>query len=464
MVARSVETPAATILTNTHAIIRYVMPSEHQQSAIDSLLGEARLALLDRDWPRAREVAQQALGIDPDSADAKSFMAAAHGGFGDEAGEAADALARSVHGAREGLALARRITTQPKAPLEYPPPDRSDFTPNRQKSDENDAIDIGWAEGTFSDGRPFRVECWAADQITSLTVFTSTLDLEDASDDDLRDFLVEEGLLVFVADYRHVSGAKFLDPSNNEMWSINVVIGTEDGILTECTAELAPYPRGVGVAAEQRETTPAAAPDFSELDYQGGPPGLKDAIGEFLELHDATGKPIRPLDDIETAVRKVVGIARADWTPLGRFMVAQLMVTLGDDLQRLGSPIADVEEHYRMAVVLGRESNSREGWVTAARGLTKLASALERDGRPIADVEPNYREAAAVGREAGTPEGLEAAALALSALGLAIARAQEPIKDALVVFKEAADLGRESGTPRGMDLAERRGKPLDFSE
>ncbi len=218
------------------------MPSEHQQEPIELVLTRAMLALMEREWPRVRELAQQALAIDAGNAEAESYLAAAHGGLGDKAAKSADALARDAHRQRESLALARKHGLPPIAPHQYWRPDRSDFTPNRRKSEENDAIDIGWAEGTFRDGRPFRIECWAADQITSLTIFTPTLGMEDASDDDLRDFLVDEGLLVFLADYRHVSGAKLLDPSNHEMWSINLVIGTEEGVLTECTLELNSYP------------------------------------------------------------------------------------------------------------------------------------------------------------------------------------------------------------------------------
>ena len=43
----------------------------------------------------------------------------------------------------------------------YPRPDRSAFKPNFHKSQDNPALDIGWAEGTLRDGRPLRAECWA---------------------------------------------------------------------------------------------------------------------------------------------------------------------------------------------------------------------------------------------------------------------------------------------------------------
>ena len=62
--------------------------------------------------------------------------------------------------------------------MNYAKPDRSNFTPNFRKTPENPDLDIGWAEGSLSDGRPYRLECWAADQITNITVFVSRLGLE----------------------------------------------------------------------------------------------------------------------------------------------------------------------------------------------------------------------------------------------------------------------------------------------
>lgn len=38
--------------------------------------------------------------------------------------------------------------------MTHPKPDRSNYTPNRSKTPENDQLDIGWNEGFMSDGRP----------------------------------------------------------------------------------------------------------------------------------------------------------------------------------------------------------------------------------------------------------------------------------------------------------------------
>ena len=58
------------------------------------------------------------------------------------------------------------IVLQPQ----FPVPDRS-RQPVRILKDENGMIDIGWCEGVLSDGRAFRAEMWAQDQVSSLTIF-----------------------------------------------------------------------------------------------------------------------------------------------------------------------------------------------------------------------------------------------------------------------------------------------------
>lgn len=57
--------------------------------------------------------------------------------------------------------------------IKFPVPDRSDQTLSYVKS-EDGQLDLGWNEGLMSDGRPFRMEMWATDGISMLTVFFSS--------------------------------------------------------------------------------------------------------------------------------------------------------------------------------------------------------------------------------------------------------------------------------------------------
>ena len=109
-----------------------------------------------------------------------------------------------------------------------PRPERSTFKPNFHKSDENPALDIGWAEGTLKDGRPYRAECWAEDGVTSLTLFFSTIGIEEFTDADFAALLEAEGLMQFTGERRYVAAAPLTDSSGNGMWSVNVVVGDDE--------------------------------------------------------------------------------------------------------------------------------------------------------------------------------------------------------------------------------------------
>jgi predicted ATPase/class 3 adenylate cyclase len=53
------------------------LPTERVQRQIDRLLDEAEAALAKRDWPRVHDLSQDVLAIDPDNADARTFLDAA---------------------------------------------------------------------------------------------------------------------------------------------------------------------------------------------------------------------------------------------------------------------------------------------------------------------------------------------------------------------------------------------------
>jgi len=108
-------------------------------------------------------------------------------------------------------------------------------------------------EGTLSDGRPFRMECWAAYQVTYLTYFMSTLGIENLTNEELRELLVQEQLTTFYDDkFRfggyggcNVDGNKEMDASGNEMWSITVIVGDEDGTYAGNLTPLAGYDKSI---------------------------------------------------------------------------------------------------------------------------------------------------------------------------------------------------------------------------
>lgn len=126
----------------------------------------------------------------------------------------------------------------------YSTPDRSSHRPNLAKTPENEVLDLAWNVGQLSDGRPYRVEAWAQDQITLWTFFMSTEGIEQMTKPEFAELLVREGLVAFTSSKRYVQAEKFIDESGNEMWSVNVVVGDSDEtFVNEPVLPLRPYAR-----------------------------------------------------------------------------------------------------------------------------------------------------------------------------------------------------------------------------
>lgn len=120
---------------------------------------------------------------------------------------------------------------------QYPKVDRSGLKPNFAKKDEDDSIDIGFTEGRFNDGRPFRSEFWAASQTSCLTYYFSSIDMEDMSPSDLKEYLKSEHSLEFLDETFHSCGykgdnieaKKSIDASGNKIWEVTIIVGDDDG-------------------------------------------------------------------------------------------------------------------------------------------------------------------------------------------------------------------------------------------
>lgn len=102
----------------------------------------------------------------------------------------------------------------------------TEFFPERTEYDD---VNIGWDCG-FIRNRPYFLEAWATTGITMITIFLSTIGIEDYSVADLEKLLIEEGKI-----YTKREGyespdfvPKPVDDNGNEFFSINIVVGLED--------------------------------------------------------------------------------------------------------------------------------------------------------------------------------------------------------------------------------------------
>ena len=126
--------------------------------------------------------------------------------------------------------------------MTFPKPDRSNYKLNLVKTAWKPQVDIGWNEGILRDGRPYRVECWAQEQVTALTFFFSAQGLERYTNEQFADFLESEKLLTYRADEsRSAAARKCKDGSGNKLWSVNVVVGDDEDTFVDVTVQILPY-------------------------------------------------------------------------------------------------------------------------------------------------------------------------------------------------------------------------------
>lgn len=89
-------------------------------------------------------------------------------------------------------------------------------------------VNIGWNCGSI-DNRPYFLEVWAADGITMMTVFVSTIGIEDYTLEDIEELLIKKGKIYSKKEgYMNPEFPRFVDHSGNEFYSINIVVGLPD--------------------------------------------------------------------------------------------------------------------------------------------------------------------------------------------------------------------------------------------
>jgi hypothetical protein len=126
----------------------------------------------------------------------------------------------------------------------FPLPNRTSFRPNLVRTAEDPHLDIGWDEGIFSDGRPYRAEVWADDGTTYLTFFFAVEGLESLDKASLISYLENEEVLKFLrADAVYVGAARIIDDESVEVWSVTIVVGDEEGVFVEDRTDIKPHLR-----------------------------------------------------------------------------------------------------------------------------------------------------------------------------------------------------------------------------
>ena len=101
------------------------------------------------------------------------------------------------------------------------------------KGTDDGDVNIGWDVGILDGKRPYFCEAWASG-FTVLTYFISTKGIEDYTVEQLEDLLKENGIVWYVGERRYkTSLAGFTEGSGNEFFSINIIVGDDDGVYID---------------------------------------------------------------------------------------------------------------------------------------------------------------------------------------------------------------------------------------
>jgi len=90
-------------------------------------------------------------------------------------------------------------------------------------------VNIGW-NCDFIGNRPYFLECWASDGTTMITIFISTIGIENYALEDIENLLINEAKV-----YSKLPGyippeigPKFEDSNGNEFYSVNIIVGIDE--------------------------------------------------------------------------------------------------------------------------------------------------------------------------------------------------------------------------------------------
>ncbi len=107
---------------------------------------------------------------------------------------------------------------------EFPIPRRINYIPSPLEADEDGVLDIGFYCGSLKDGRPYRLECWAMDEITMVTIMFSDIGIRSYLRQDMYDLLEQEKMVGYVSEKRPLQFTRTHDDVGNSIWMLNIML------------------------------------------------------------------------------------------------------------------------------------------------------------------------------------------------------------------------------------------------
>ena len=129
----------------------------------------------------------------------------------------------------EKLEMLMRVRSTPELFLPMPKAAWKIYAPRATYGEVN----IGWDAGILEKNRPYFCECWA-EGVTVVTYKFSALGIEDYTTQQLEEYLERNHIIRYTSPRKYkTSVAKFTDDKGNVFFSVNYVVGDDDGTYTE---------------------------------------------------------------------------------------------------------------------------------------------------------------------------------------------------------------------------------------
>lgn len=124
--------------------------------------------------------------------------------------------------------------------MKYIEPDRSKQLISAREPNDEGVLDIGFTKGVFSDGRPYKIECWCMDEIVMATVLLDEALMTAWKRADFALLLELEELFKFNGKPL-VQAARMKDDAGRGIWAVNVMLKNAKGQHAELLRPMQRY-------------------------------------------------------------------------------------------------------------------------------------------------------------------------------------------------------------------------------
>ena len=124
--------------------------------------------------------------------------------------------------------------------MKFIEPDRSKQLISAREPNDEGVLDIGFTKGAFSDGRPYKMECWCMEELIMATVYMDERYLTAWHRLDFALLLELEDVVKFM-DGPYLQAVRMQDDAGNGVWAVNIMLKDANGLHAEVLRPIQRY-------------------------------------------------------------------------------------------------------------------------------------------------------------------------------------------------------------------------------